>query len=492
MAISRKNQVQLITYPDSLGGDLNALRGLLEQQFAGIFPGGVHILPPFPSSGDRGFAPLTYFEIEPRFGSWNDLRRIGEGFPVVVDLMVNHISRRSAYFQDFTRRGRKSPSAGLFITLDKIWPDGNPPPQDVARIFLRRPEHPFADIPIEETGEIERVWATFGSRDRSEQIDLDVNAPETRRLFRQILEHFSRNGVSMVRLDAVAYVTKKPGTSCFFIEPEIYNFLDWISAEAAPLGIELLPEVHAYPEVQARLAMHSGRVYNFILPFLVLHSLLEGNSAALKAHLRTCPRNQVTMLDCHDGIPVQPDIAGVLPLEEAQRTVERCLERGANLSRLFTPPNQPRPDFDAHQINCTYYSALGGNDDATIAARAIQFFAPGQPQVYYVGLLVGENDADEVERTGERRAINRHNYTTGEVITAMRKPVVRRLFDLIRFRNTFPAFEGDFQVEPCDDLSLRLSWRKDSTFCRLVVHLETCECRIEYQDKDGALRDYTP
>lgn len=140
------NKVQLITYPDSLGGSLPALDRLLQEHFTTIFPGGVHILPPFPSSGDRGFSPTTYFEIDPKFGDWDDLRRIGARFPVLIDLMVNHISRRSAYFRDFVRRGRRSPHAGMFVTLDKIWPGGGPPAEDVRRIFLRRPEHPFEDI----------------------------------------------------------------------------------------------------------------------------------------------------------------------------------------------------------------------------------------------------------------------------------------------------------------------------------------------------------
>ena len=101
-----KNQVQLITYPDSLGGDLKTLNNILLKYFSDIFKGGVHILPPFPSSGDRGFAPLTYLEIEPKFGTWEDVRRIGENFDVLLDLMVNHISRQSVFFQDFLKYGR--------------------------------------------------------------------------------------------------------------------------------------------------------------------------------------------------------------------------------------------------------------------------------------------------------------------------------------------------------------------------------------------------
>src|SRR5659263_175309 len=103
-----KNQVKLITYPDSLGGDLKTLNKLLLNHFFDIFKGGIHILPPFPSSGDRGFAPLSYLEIEPTFGSWEDIRCIGENFDILLDLMVNHISKQSIFFQDFLKNGRKS------------------------------------------------------------------------------------------------------------------------------------------------------------------------------------------------------------------------------------------------------------------------------------------------------------------------------------------------------------------------------------------------
>ena len=102
-----KNQVQLITYPDSLGGDLKSLNFVLEKYFPDLFNGGIHILPPFPSSGDRGFAPLTYLEIEPRFGTWDDIKQIGKKHAVILDLMVNHISAKSSYFQDFLEKGRR-------------------------------------------------------------------------------------------------------------------------------------------------------------------------------------------------------------------------------------------------------------------------------------------------------------------------------------------------------------------------------------------------
>ena len=203
---------QLLTYPDSLGGDLRSLASLLDGPLAGLFQG-VHILPPFPSSGDRGFAPLTYQDIDPRFGTWEDIEHIGARHDVLLDVMINHISRQSPEFQDFQRAGRQSRFADLFITLDKIWPDGDPPVDDIARIFLRKPGSPFSTITIEGTGEVERIWTTFGTARWSEQIDLDVNSGATRSLVSGWLRAIARHGVRIVRLDAVGYVIKKPGTS---------------------------------------------------------------------------------------------------------------------------------------------------------------------------------------------------------------------------------------------------------------------------------------
>lgn len=487
--MSVKNQVQLITYPDSLGGDLKTLDRLLRKHLADVFKGGVHILPPFPSSGDRGFAPLTYLEIAPEFGTWDDVRRIGDTFDVTMDLMVNHISRHSVYFQDFVQRGRKSEYADLFITTDKIWPDGSPPPEDIARIMLRKPDHPFSTVVVEETGQTEQIWTTFGTRDGSEQIDLDVRSEQTRALLAGFLRHFSQQNIAMVRLDAVGYVIKKPGTTCFMVEPEIYDFLDWLVETGNQMGLEMLPEVHAHYTTQFRLAERGYWVYDFVLPMLVLFALLNGTSRKLREYLKICPRQQITTLDSHDGIPVQPDLDDILTVEEAQGVVEICLQRGGNLTRVLSGHKRAE-DFDAHQINCTYYAALDCDDDAYLAARAMQFFSPGVPQVYYVGLLAGENDYEAMERVDEGRAINRHNYTVDEVEQALDKAVVRRLVQLIRFRNEHPAFDGQFRVLDSADGEIALAWQNDRATCRLQVDLDTRQAVIAHTDEAGEMRQY--
>ena len=487
-----KNKVQLITYPDSLGGDLKTLYHVLETYFAGIFKGGIHILPPFPSSGDRGFAPLTYLEIEPKFGDWEDIQRLGEKQDILLDLMVNHISAHSVFFKDFLKHGRKSKYADLFLTIDKIWADGEIPADDFKKIFLRRAE-PYSDFTIEKTGNTERVWTTFGKVTPSEQIDLDVNSPVTRQLFKDFLENFAEHGVKIVRLDAVGYITKKPGTSFFFVEPEIYQFLDWITELAHSLDIELLPEVHAHYSTQNKLSEQGHWIYDFILPYRVLEALLNKNSIALNNYLRERPERQFTMLDCHDGVPIKPDLDDLYKSEDAHNLVDTCLEHGSNLSLIYAPKYHDEDGFNVHQIRGTYYSMLGADDDAYIAARAIQFFAPGVPQVYYVGALAGENDFEILEKGGEGnegRDINRHNYSLNEIKQEVTREVVQRLLKLIRFRNEYPAFDGEFKVLKSRKDKIQLSWEKKEHKASLEIDLQNNKTIIHYADNKGEIVRY--
>lgn len=488
--MSVRNQVQLITYPDSLGGNLKELNNVLLKYFSDIFKGGIHILPPFPSSGDRGFAPLTYMQIEPKFGSWDDVRRIGENFDILLDLMVNHISKQSSFFQDFLKKGRNSEYADLFITLDKIWPDGNPVAEDISKMFLRRTQ-PFSSFTIEETGKVEKVWTTFGKQDPSEQVDMDMNSDIARKLLTEFLVNFSKHNVKIVRLDAVGYVVKKLGTSCFFVEPEIYKFIDWVTDLANSLGIELLPEVHAPYSTQFKLAEHGNWIYDFILPYTILDALLNKSSHNLCHYLKIRPHKQFTMLDCHDGIPVKPDMNDLVRTEDAKKLVDICVKRGSNLSLILSSEDKDEDGFDVHQIRCSYYSVLNCDDDAYLAARAIQFFSPGIPQVYYVGLLAGENDVENVMRTGEGREINRHNFSIAEIDQAVKKEVVQRLLKLIRFRNEYPAFNGEFKVLGSSEEEVRLSWQKDDTACSLTIDLKNNKSVIEYVDNLGNMSIYS-
>ena len=481
----RPNRPQLLTYPDSVGGTLRDLVELLRGPLDGMFDG-VHVLPPFPASGDRGFAPLTYDRIEPRFGTWADIEDLATSHAVVLDVMVNHISRHSPEFQALIRNGLRSRTADLFLTPEKVWPGGTPPAGDLDRLFLRRSAGPFSTITTD-GGEQITVWTTFGEGPVSEQIDLDLRSGAGRSLVLQWLAGLASHGVSMVRLDAVGYVAKRAGTSCFMVEPDTSEFLEWITTAAGTYGLEVLPEVHDVPSTHERLTANGYWTYDFLLPGLVLHALMSGEAERLAAHLETSPPRQVTTLDSHDGIPIRPDVEGVLTADEMRAMGDRIIANGGNINPILSSAHAP-DGVDIHQLNVTYFSALGGDEDRYVTARAIQLFARGIPQIYYAGLLAARNDEQAVVETGEGRSINRPNYTGPDIRAALDRQVVRRVSSLVRLRNVHPAFDGDLTVA-ADDHTLRMRWELGESSCELAADLVAGTCRVRATEVDGAWHD---
>lgn len=140
-----ENKILLITYPDSLGGNIKSLKCVLGQRLKEAVHG-VHILPFFPSTADRGFAPVTYESVESSFGSWEDIEEIQKEHPLAVDFMINHVSRYSKYFQDFLKRKENSPYKNLFVRYKDFWENGEPTEEQAAMIFKRKPKAPYEEV----------------------------------------------------------------------------------------------------------------------------------------------------------------------------------------------------------------------------------------------------------------------------------------------------------------------------------------------------------
>lgn len=466
----------LITYADSMGANLQETQALLEKYFKDAL-GGVHLLPFYPSSADRGFAPLTYQEVDPAFGDWNDVQKIGKNFDMMYDFMINHISQSSAYFKDFQQNKEKSPYADLFIDYKKFWPQGEPTAADIDLIYKRKPRAPYIDVTFAD-GTTEKIWCTFDE----EQVDLNLYTETTKRFVKENLQFLCEKGATVIRLDAFAYATKRVGTNCFFLEPDTWEMLEEIKGILEPHGVALLPEIHEHYGIQLKLADRGYWVYDFALPMLVLHALYSGKSERLIHWLRICPRRQFTTLDTHDGIGVV-DVVDLLTPEEIDETKENLFSKGANVKKVYN--TMAYNNLDIYQLNCTYYSALGDNDDAYVLARAIQFFTPGIPQVYYVGLLAGKNDIALLEQTKVGRNINRHYYTKEEVEQEVQRPVLHRLIHLMKFRNTYPAFDGTLTIHPSDDVAtLHLTWTKEEYATTLHANLKTHQYTITYVHPD--------
>ena len=217
--------------------------------------------------------------------------------------------------------------------------------------------------------------------------------------------------------------------------------LDKIREILQPLGAELLPEIHEHYSISQKIAAHDYFVYDFALPMIVLYTLYSGKTERLAEWLRISPMKQFTTLDAH---------------EEIDYTSEHLYRVGANVKRKYS--SAAYNNLDIYQINSTYYSALG-NDDATyLLSRVFQVFAPGTPQIYYVGLFAGENDIALLESSIEGRNINRHYFTKEEVAQEVERPIVEKLLNLLKWRNISPAFdlEGSISIETPTETSIQI------------------------------------
>jgi len=455
-----KNQVQLITYVDRLsGGGLAALAALLQGPLAGLF-GGVHLLPFFdPIDGaDAGFDPGDHTRVDARLGDWSDLASLARHHEIVADLIVNHIARVSPQFQDFMEHGSASPWASLFLTREHVFPQGVSD-EDLARIYRPRPGAPFSVLTLT-NGEQHTLWTTF----TAEQVDIDVEHASGRAYLDGILRTFAENGVRMVRLDAVGYAIKRAGSSCFML-PETFAFIDELTQRMHALDMQVLVEIHSHYRTQIDIARQVDWVYDFALPPLLLHAFALRSARALAHWIGVRPCNALTVLDTHDGIGVidigaSGDQPGLVPPEELNQLVEWIHSNSKEQSRQAT--GAAASNLDLYQVNCTYFDALGRDERRYLLARAIQFFLPGIPQLYYVGLLAGGNDMALLTRTGVGRDINRHYYTPDEITAQLQRPVVQALCALIRLRNTHPAFQGSFTLQAITEHSLTLCWHNSA------------------------------
>ena len=486
-----KNQVQLIAYVDRLGGGgLRELHALLSGNgaLAGLF-GGLHLLPFFhPIDGvDAGFDPIDHTQVDARLGGWDDVRALALDIELMGDVIVNHMSIESPQFRDYSARGEASPHAGLFLTLGCVFPNGATEAELLA-LYRPRPGLPFTVVTLA-NGERRVLWTTF----TPQQVDIDVTHARGEQYLQSILTTFASAGIRMVRLDAVGYAIKRAGESCFML-PATFDFIGEFAARAKALGIEVLVEIHSYYQRQIEIARQVDWVYDFALPPLVLHALFFKTAEPLARWIGMRPRNALTVLDTHDGIgiiDIGADAAdragrpGLVPPAELDQLVEHIHANSGGASRRAT--GAAASNLDLYQVNCTFYDALGRDDNAYLIARAIQFFLPGVPQVYYVGLLAGENDLELLGKTGVGRDINRHHYASAEITAALQRPVVRALCALIRLRNSHPAFGGEFVSHSAGAAQMALQWTLGAQRAVLKVNLALPSARLQLTDGGGTL-----
>jgi len=472
--MSLHNGVQLITYADRLGeGNMSGLNNLMSTKLDGLFTG-IHILPfYYPFDGeDAGFDPIDHTAVDERLGGWDDVKQLGESMNIMADLIVNHMSAQSASFLDVLKHGRDSKYWPLFLTRESIFSDDDS--AQIAKVFRPRPTPFFSDYELDNK-EVVPFWTTFTAN----QIDIDVESDLGKEYLESILQSFSQSNVDLIRLDAAGYAIKRAGTNCFMLE-ETFEFIESLSRQASAMGIQSLVEIHSHYETQIAIASRCDSVYDFALPPLVLHTLFTQDASALAQWLSLSPRNCFTVLDTHDGIGIvdvgaSGDKAGLLSNAQIDSLVETIHVNSNGESRKAT--GDAASNVDLYQVNCTYYDALGQDDYKYLLARAIQFFSPGVPQVYYAGLFGATNDMQLLAETNVGRDINRPYLSESDIDEALSKPVVKGLIKLIKLRNCSDAFNGEFTVSLGDNI-LSLAWEKGNDKVDLRVEMESLEATI--------------
>ena len=226
-------------------------------------------MPFFPSTGDRGFAPVDYDQVDPAFGDWEDVKRLGDKYYLMFDFMINHISRQSKYYKDYQEKHDQSAYKDLFLLI------GTSSGQRIAQLKQS------VDLIYKRKDRLLNKPSLLGWDDRAsleylgeEQIDLDVTKEVTMDFIRKTIEHLASNGCDLIRLDAFAYAVKKLDTNDFFVEPDIWDLLDKVRDMAAGYGAGALPEIHEHYSIQFKIADHDYYVYDFALPMVTLYTLL--------------------------------------------------------------------------------------------------------------------------------------------------------------------------------------------------------------------------
>ena len=321
------------------------------------------------------------------------------------------------------------------------------------------------------------------------QMDLNIKSPLVWEFYDNTLKTLAGYGAKIVRLDAFAYAPKEPGEKNFLNEPGTWDLLEKVRKLADKYNLTLLPEIHAsYGEKNyEQIAGKGYMTYDFFLPGLIIDALESGDGKHLfdwAKELIEKDIHTVNMLGCHDGIPLL-DLKGLLSEERIQNLIDTVVGRGGYVKDLHGQKNM------YYQVNATYYSALGEDDAKMLLARALQLFMPGKPQIWYLDLFAGKNDHEAVKRAGAggHKEINRTNLTTEQMEEALKKPVVARQLELLRFRSACPAFEKESRIMVnSDGNKMEFTWENDGYQAKLKADLKTFEFVITETAPDGQTR----
>jgi len=414
----------------------------------------IHILPFCPYTSDDGFSVIDYLAVDPELGSWEDLRRLNRHNDLVFDLVLNHVSQASSWFQGYLQGDARYQD--YFIEVD--------PRTDLSAVTRPR------SLPLLTEYQTSRgprhVWTTFSA----DQVDLNYANPAVLLDVLRTLLFYVRQGARFVRLDAIAYLWKQPGTSCIHLPQThaIVKLMRDVLQLVAP-HVMLLTETNV-PHAENISYFGEGdeahMVYQFSLPPLLADALLRQDARALTDWLMSLEQARAgttffNFTASHDGVGVRP-LEGLLPAERRAQLVQAAVDRGGLVSTKRDPDGRDTP----YELNITYFDLLSDPRDADaekhiarfLASQAMMLSLRGIPGIYFHSLLGARNDRQAARRTGLHRRINRRKWERAQLDAMLGEEGAahRRIFDayrrLLEVRIAQRAFhpEGDQQV---DDLA---------------------------------------
>ena len=327
------------------------------------------------------------------------------------------------------------------------------------------------------------------------QMDVNAKSPLVWEFYEEVLAKVKSYGCQILRLDAFAYLHKEIGESNFFNKPGTWDYLAKINEIAEKNGLRLLPEIHAEYglHLHDEVAKEGYVIYDFFLPGLIIHAIEKGTSKALLSWASEIIEKEfktVNMLGCHDGIPVL-DLKGknvngtyyegLLADEEIEEIMEIVLERGGRVKNLYGADGKK---ISYYQVNATYFSALGENEQKLLLARAIQLFMPGIPQVWYLDIFAGSNDHEAADKAGAggHKEINRTTLSMEDITAGLKKRVVRKQLEMIRLRNSSKAFSGSVAFPMSNEEQINIIWTNGDDSAQLVGNLKTHTFSIRYRE----------
>ena len=330
------------------------------------------------------------------------------------------------------------------------------------------------------------------------QMDVNAKSELVWQFYEETLAKLKDFGCSIVRLDAFAYLHKEIGKSNFFNRPSTWEYLKKIKKIADKNNLLLLPEIHAEYglKLHHEVAQEGYMIYDFFLPGLVIHTLEKGSNKAIlnwATEIINKGYKTINMLGCHDGIPVL-DLKGkevngfynkgLLEDTEIESIMHHIIERGGRVKNLYDLDGNK---ISYYQVNATFFSALGEDEQKLLLARAIQLFMPGIPQIWYLDLFARKNNykAADKKGTGSHKEINRTTLSIKEIEQGLQKKIVINQLKLMRLRNTLKAFSGTISLNKSLENELNITWTHNSSFAQLEANLITHSFSISYSEENN-------